>query len=129
MYVYRWHFFFQMFIVSNQLQSEMQNLENLLYTAVDQYQDGFPLHLSDPNRSAVAIMSATDFGHKTAGEILEVLRTKHILISNCEKDSNFKFDKAGLDTLCMSIHPIEVQGKPTLTTIDTSSLYLSFFPT
>jgi hypothetical protein len=93
----------------------MEKLENLLDTAVEQYQDGFPLHLSDPTRSAIVLMSATDFGQKSAGEIQEVLRMKHILISDCEKDTTFKFDKAGLDTLCLSIHPIEVQGKSSLT--------------
>ena len=93
----------------------MEKLEKLLDTAVEQYQDGLPLHLSDPTRSAIAIMSSTDFGCKTAGEIQEVLRTKHLLISDCEQETTFKFDKAGLDTLCLSIHPIEVQGKSSLT--------------
>lgn len=110
-------FLFQMFIEnSNQFQDDMEKLEKLLDTAVEQYRDGFPLHLSDPTRSAIAIMSASDFGSKTDGEIQEVLRTKHILISGCEKDTTFEFDKAGLDTLCLSIHPIEVQGKSSLTT-------------
>ena len=89
----------------------MEKLEKLLDTAAEQYQDGFPLHLSDPLRSAIAIMSATDFARKTDGEIQEVLRTKHLLISNCEEDKTFKFNKTGLETLCLSIHPIEVQGK------------------
>ena len=98
-------------IHSNQFQDDMEKLEKLLDTAVGQYQDGLPLHLSDPTRSAIAILSATDFACKTPGEIQEILRTKHILISDCEHDPNFKFDKAGLDTLCLSMHPIEVQGK------------------
>jgi len=68
-------------------------------------------------------MSATDFGGKTAGEIQELLRTKHLLISDCEKDTTFKFDNAGLDTLCLSIHPIEVQGKSSLS-IDTTLIFL-----
>jgi len=42
-------FLFQMFIQhSNQFQDDMEKLEKLLDTAVGQYQDGFPLHLSDP---------------------------------------------------------------------------------
>jgi len=93
----------------------MEKLEALLDTAVGQYQDGLPLHLSDPTRSAIAIMSATDFECKTAGEIQEILRTKHLLISDCEEDKTFKFDKAGLDTLCLSMHPIQVQGTSCLT--------------
>jgi hypothetical protein len=88
----------------------MKKLEKLFDTAISQYEDGFPLHLSDPTRSCISIMSSMDFESKTAGEIQEVLRTKHLLISDCEKDETFKFDKAGLDTLCLSIHPIEVQG-------------------
>jgi hypothetical protein len=110
MYVYRWRFFWVSNVYSNQFQEDMEKLEKLLDTAVEQYEDGFPLHLSDPSRSAIEIMSATDFGRKTAGEIQEVLRKKHLLISDCEKDTTFEFDEAGLDTLCLSIHPIEVQG-------------------
>jgi hypothetical protein len=98
----------------------MEKLEKLLDAAVEQYQDGFPLHLSDPTRSAIVIMSATDFGSKSAGEIQEVLRSKHLLISDCETNKTFKFYEAGLDTLCMSIHHIEVQGKSSH--IDISSL-------
>ena len=79
----------------------MEKLEKLLDTAVEQYQDGFPLHLLDPTQSAIALMLATDFGQKSAGKIQEVLQMKHILISDCEKDMTFKFDKAGLDTLCV----------------------------
>lgn len=116
-------FLFQMFTKShsNQFQDDMEKLENLFMAAVGQYHNGYPLHLSDPTKSAIAIFSATDFGCKTAGEIQELLRTKHLLISDCEKDATFKFDKAGLDTLCLSIHPIQVQGK-SLLTIGTSSL-------
>ena len=33
---------------------------------------------------------------------------------SCEHDPNFKFDKAELDMLCLSMHPIEVQGKSPL---------------
>ena len=88
----------------------MEKLEKLFETAVGQYKDGLPLHLSDPTRSSISIMSAMDFECKTAGEIQELLRTKHLLISDCAKDTNFKFDQTGLDTLCMSMHPIEVQG-------------------
>lgn len=109
-------FFFQKCSSShcNQFKDTMEKLQKLLDTAVEQYQDGLPLHLSDPSTSAIAIMSATDFESKSAGEIQEVLRKKHILISDCETDKTFKFDKAGLDTLCMSIHPIKVQGKSSL---------------
>lgn len=57
----------------NQFQDDMEKLEKLLDTAVEQYEDGFPLHLSNPTRSAIAIMSATDFGRKSAGEIQKVL--------------------------------------------------------
>lgn len=93
----------------------MEKLETLLDTAVGQYQDGLPLHLSDSTRSAITVISATDFECKSAGEIQEILRTKHILISDCEEDKDFKFDKAGLDTLCLSTHPIQVQGTSSFT--------------
>ena len=59
---------------------------------------------------------------KTAGEIQEVLQMKHILVSDCEHALNFKFDKAKLGTLYLSMHPIEVQGK------SPSSPYWCFFP-
>lgn len=96
----------------------MKKLEAILDIAVGQYQDGLPLHLSNPTRSAIAVMSAADFERKTAGEIQEIFRTKHLLISDCEEDKTFKFDKAGLETLSLSMHPIQVQGTSSLTTIN-----------
>jgi hypothetical protein len=88
----------------------MRRLEELFDVAVGQYQDGLPLHLSNPAQSVVAVMSAMEFNRKSAGEIQEVLRSKHLLISDCEQGP-LKFDKAGMATLCMPTHPIEVQGK------------------
>jgi len=94
-----------------QFEDDMQKLGKLFDVAVGQYQDGLPLHLSNPAQSAIAAMSAKEFNGKSAGEIQELLHSKHLLISNCEQGP-LKFDKVGMATLCTSTHPFEVEGTP-----------------
>jgi hypothetical protein len=88
----------------------MRKLEKLLTKVMEQYEGGLPLHLIDSDRSAVATMSESEFLNKTAGEIQEVLRYKHILISDCASQP-LEFDKDGLRTLCPPWETIEVQGE------------------
>jgi hypothetical protein len=76
---------------------------------VEQYENGLPLHLSHPDRSAFATMSESEFSSKSAGDIQELLRHKHILISD-RTFQPLKFDEDGLRTLCSPWQPIEIQG-------------------
>ena len=87
----------------------MIKLEKLLNTAVKQYKDGLPLHLSNPERSAFTTMSELEFLRMSTGDIQELLRRKHILISDCFFQP-LDFDEAGMRTLCPPWQTIEVQG-------------------
>ncbi len=88
----------------------MRKLEKLLTKVMEQYEGGLLLHLIESDRLAVATMSESEFLNKTAGEIQEVLRYKHILISDCASQL-LEFDKDGLRTLCPPWETIEVQGE------------------
>jgi hypothetical protein len=87
----------------------MIKLEKLLNTAVKQYENGLPLHLSNPERSAFTTMSELEFLRMSTGDIQELLRRKHILISDCFFQP-LDFDEAGMRTLCPPWQTIEVQG-------------------
>ena len=87
----------------------MIKLKKLLNTAVKQYENGLPLHLSNPERSAFTTMSELEFLRMSTGDIQELLRRKHILISDCFFQP-LDFDKAGMRTLCPPWQTIEVQG-------------------
>jgi len=90
----------------------MEKMEKLLGIAVGQYEQGLPLHLSDPKRSAFVVMSEAKFKEMGAGEIQELLRTKHVLISDCADDHGepISFDEQGMRTLCLPMHEFQVQG-------------------
>ena len=87
----------------------MIKLEKLLNTAVKQYENGLPLHLSNPERSAFTTMLELEFLRMSTGDIQELLRRKHILISDCFFQP-LDFDEAGMRTLCPPWQTIEVQG-------------------
>jgi len=88
----------------------MIRLEKLLHTAVGQYEGGLPLHLSNPRKSAFETMSYEAFLSHSDGDIQDILRRKHILISDREPEL-LKFDQDGLRTLCSPWQTIEVQGE------------------
>jgi len=92
----------------------MEKMEKLLGAVVAQYEQGLPLHLVDPKRSAIAVMSEAKFREMRADEVLELLRTKHLLISGCAGEEPIKFDEQGMRTLCLPTKEFEVQGASTL---------------
>jgi hypothetical protein len=87
----------------------MKKIEKFLDMAMEQYEGGLPIHLVDPDRSAIKTMSESEFSSKSSEEIQELLRRKHILISDCA-GKQLKFDEDGLRTLCPPWQTIEVQG-------------------
>jgi len=93
-----------------QFQEDMFKLEKLLDTAVAQYENGFPIHLSNPLKSAIAVMSESHFQMLSTSEVQDILRYKHILISDCVAQG-LQFDKDGLRTLCSPKDIIEVHGR------------------
>jgi len=88
----------------------MEKIERILDAAVAQYEQGLPLHLSDPTRSALAVMSEAEFKKMEADEVQKLLRTKHILISDCADNESLNFDEQGMRTLCLPMKEFEVQG-------------------
>jgi len=89
---------------------DMTKLERLLQTAVGQYERGLPIHLSNPDKSIFETMSEEAFSAKGAGDIQDILRCKHILISDCDSEL-LQFDEDGLRTLCSPWQTIELQGE------------------
>lgn len=77
---------------------------------IEQYEGGLPLHLTDPSRSAIKTMSESEYLTMSSKEIQDVLRHKHILISDCAFQQ-LEFDADGLRTLCPPWQTIEVQGE------------------
>jgi hypothetical protein len=85
-------------------------MEKLLNAAVAQYEDGYPIHLTNRSKSAISVMSERHFQMLSASEVQEILRCKHILISDCAAQG-LQFDRDGLRTLCNPKDTIEVHGK------------------
>ena len=92
-----------------QFEEDMIKLETLLDAAAAQYEDGIPIHLSNPMDSAIAVISDEHFQSMSASEIQYVLRYKHILITDCA-DQGLQFNRDGLRTLCSPKDTIEVHG-------------------
>lgn len=94
-----------------QFKEDMNKLEKLLAAAVAQYdEDGYPLHLSNPQKSAITTMSESDFQKMSAKEVQDTLRHTHLLISDCAAQG-LQFDRNGLRTLCSPKDVIEVHGR------------------
>jgi len=87
----------------------MIKLEKLLDAAVAQYEEGYPIHLSNPLDSAITVMSESHFQTLSASDVQYLLRYKHILIRDCAAQG-LQFDKDGLRTLCSPKDTIEVHG-------------------
>jgi hypothetical protein len=95
--------------MQQQFKEDMIKLEKLLDTAVAQYQDGYPIHLSNPMDSAITVISESQFQTMSTSEVLYLLRYKHILITDCAVQA-LQFNRDGLRTLCSPRDTIEVHG-------------------
>lgn len=74
------------------------------------YIDGSPLHIANPARSAFKIMTEEEYQSSPIATIQNILRTKHILITDREK-SKQQFDEKGLRTLRSNLNDaFTVQG-------------------
>jgi hypothetical protein len=87
----------------------MIKLEKLLDAAVAQYEDGYPIHLSNPMDSAITVIPDSQFQTLSASEVQNLLRYKHILITDCAAHG-LQFNREGLKTLCSPKDTIEVHG-------------------
>lgn len=77
------------------------------------YHKGVPLHVSDPEKSALLIMRESDFQSLSVKERRDIWGRQGklaIVLTDCQGCS-INFDKAGLETITGRIDsPIEVQG-------------------
>lgn len=95
----------------------MIKLEKLLSLAVAQYENGYPIHLSNPTKSAITAISESHYLTMTAKEVQDTLRHSHILISDCAAQA-LQFDRDGLRTLCSPMDIIEVHGRFRILTLN-----------
>jgi len=74
------------------------------------YVNGLPLHIARPEDSIFHIIPEVEYQAKSPREIQEILRTKHILVTN-HSEPPLKFDKHGLRTLCQNLsNSVTLQG-------------------
>ena len=57
-----------------QFQEDMIKMEKLLDAAVAQYENGLPIHLSNPKKSAITVMTESQYLKMTAKEVQDTLR-------------------------------------------------------
>ena len=93
-----------------QFEEDMIKLYKILDAALAQYEDGYPIHLSNPKKSRITTMTESHFLKMSAKEVQDTLRQTHILISDCAAQP-LKFDRDGLRTLCSPNDTIEVHGR------------------
>ena len=88
----------------------MNKLENLLNATVTQYENRYPIHLSNPKKLAITVMMESHFQMMSAKEVQDMLRHMHLLISDCATQG-LEFNWDGLRTLCSPRDTIEVHGR------------------
>ena len=68
-----------------------------------------PLFITDPSRSIFKILSDSEFRTWPIRKIQEILRTKHIVVTD-RRTQDFRFDERGLRTLRPLNEPITIHG-------------------
>lgn len=81
------------------------------------YQDGQPLHIVDPEKSAFDVMSYGEFQAMPPTELQTRLSLKNIIVTDCPH-RNMKFDEAGLRTLCALDSQVSMQGMTSSSSYD-----------
>ncbi|KIM40847.1 hypothetical protein M413DRAFT_27977 [Hebeloma cylindrosporum] len=81
-----------------QSQKSLDTLLELNTLIQKSYVNGTPLFLAEPSRSIFKIMKEVEYRACGTREIQEILRTKHIVVKNCQIQ-NHKFDERSLRTL------------------------------
>ena len=91
------------------MKEDLKLLEAFYLAIQDAYKDGLPLHLADEEKSAMKVLTETEFEKKTVEEIQELLRRKHILITDIRRPA-LDFDSIGLSTLGPLSMVTDIQG-------------------
>lgn len=79
-------------------------------TASSKFSNGEAVHLSSPGKSAFHVLTEAEYNHKGPGQVLEILRRKHIVIRDCDFET-FEFDEMGLSSLARLDRVVNVQGE------------------
>lgn len=87
----------------------MKKMENVMDEVTRQYQDGLPLHIADPARSAFRILTQAEFDRMSDREVIDGLRKQHFLITGTS-DPPLAFDEHGMRTICHLKTVVELQG-------------------
>ena len=83
----------------------------MFYEAIRaRYQEGRPLHLSDPDKSVFVVMDEMEYEAKTVPEIQEIFRRKHIIVTEM-RSPPLQFNEEGLSTLAALNSVTHIQGQ------------------
>ena len=74
------------------------------------YENGQPLHISNPDRSGFAILSFEKFQNMSAQDVQELFRHKNVVVTGCQHP-NVQFNEAGLRTLAPLDSQVSIIGK------------------
>lgn len=101
------------FIYKFQAAEDVERFSAFLDAIEASYVNGKPLHVARPSQSILAVYSEQEFRHMADKEVLEVLRHKHILITD-RPGEPCNFDEDGLSQLKLLTFPVTIQGKQAL---------------
>ena len=76
----------------------------------DNYVDGKPLFIADPDQSIFKIMTENEYQSCSSQKIQEYLRTHHIVVKD-RRIPHHKFDENGLRTLRPLNEPVTIHGE------------------
>src|SRR6266702_8524349 len=76
----------------------------------DDYKDGKPLFLTDPEQSIFKILTEAEYQTCPTRQIQQYLRTKHIIVKNRQIPTH-RFDENGLRTLRPLNEPVTIHGQ------------------
>jgi len=74
------------------------------------YENGQPLHITDPDCSGFAIISDAEFRAMSAHDVQELFCCKNVVVTGC-KHPNLKFDESELRTLAPLDSQVSIIGK------------------
>ena len=65
-----------------QVEDDLTLLNTFNEAVIAGFQDGLPLHISNPEKSVFSIMTESEFENKTVEEIQEIIQQKHIVVKD-----------------------------------------------
>ena len=93
-----------------QVQEDVSFLNKFADAVKNDYKDGVPLHVADPDKSVFKIMTEEEFKGKSVYEIQEIFRHRHIIVTGIETPG-VEFGSAGLAKLARLDSVTHIQGE------------------